>query len=213
MKRIFAGLFVFALTIGAAQAQAQTKDSTHRKHEKHSKGNMDRYERLNLTEDQKASMKTLREDFRKQNEALKNQASTLSAAQIQERRKALQDDFKAKSENILTKEQKEQLSQAKKGDKGGKGKKSGMKDHGERSRDLQKELNLTPDQQAKIAKLREDFRIKSEELRKNESLSKEERKKQFKQLHEENQNQMKQVLTKEQMEKIGSGREKRSDKK
>jgi Spy/CpxP family protein refolding chaperone len=208
MKRILTGILAFVLLMGTAQAQ--TKDSTHRKAGKHHKEHrMDAYHKLDLTEEQKTKMKELKADFKKQEDELKTQENTLTAAQMKERRKALSQEYIRQYESILTKEQKEQVAQFKKEGKGRHGK--GMKGRKHEAQKVEKDLDLTPDQQAKMKALREDFKTKAEAIRSNKSLDKEAQKKAFKQLHEENKAQMKSILTKEQLEKMDSGKGKRKE--
>ena len=114
MKRILSSALILALSIGAAQAQTTSTDKQkdqkkeHRGHHKGGRG--EGYEKLNLTADQQARMKTLKENYKKQAEALKQQETSLTAAQMKEKRKALHEQHRAQFESILTKEQKDQLA-------------------------------------------------------------------------------------------------------
>jgi Spy/CpxP family protein refolding chaperone len=210
MKKILTGFLAIALSVGAAQAQ--TKDSSFRKDKRHHKEHrMGSFQSLNLSEEQKAKMKSLREDFRKQHDALKAQESTLTVTQMKERRKALATEQRSKFENIFTAEQKAQLAQMKKNGKA-KGHYKGGKARKLEGARVADELNLTEDQKSRMAKLREDFRTQAEAIRKNSSLDKEAQKKALKQLHEKNKEQMKSVLTAEQIQKIESQRGKRPQK-
>ncbi|MBD0288327.1 MAG: hypothetical protein ICV79_23295, partial [Flavisolibacter sp.] len=85
MKKVITSALVLALTIGAVQAQKTSaeKDKSYKKEHR-----MDGFDGLNLTADQKARMQTLRNDFKKQNEELKNNTQ-LSAEQKQARRREL----------------------------------------------------------------------------------------------------------------------------
>ena len=61
MKRIITSALVILMTIGAAQAQSGSKEK-HKTHKEHRKGGFDG---LNLSADQQARMKALREDYKK----------------------------------------------------------------------------------------------------------------------------------------------------
>ena len=212
MKKILTALLAIALTAGATQAQ--TKDSSFRRHKGHNKEHkMSSFQDLNLSEEQKAKMKVLREDFKKQHEALKAQESTLTVTQMKERRKALMEQHRSQFENILTQDQKQHLAQMKK-DKRGEGQyRKGSKGKRDEAKRMAEDLNLSADQKARIAKLREEFRTQAQAIRNNSSLNKEAQKKALKELHEKNKEQMKNVLTQEQIQKIESGRGKRPQKK
>jgi Spy/CpxP family protein refolding chaperone len=66
---------------------------------------------------------------------------------------------------------------------------------------LQKELNLTEEQQAKVKEIRNGFRSKAEALRNDQSLTQEQKQTQFRTLMQQQQEQLKTVLTPEQQEK------------
>jgi Spy/CpxP family protein refolding chaperone len=111
-------------------------------------------------------------------------------------------------ESILTPEQKQQFEKMKadkkEGRKNGEFKKGeGFGRKGGFDRDgLAKELNLTQDQQDRVAKIRSDFRSQFVALRNDKSLSDDQRKTKFKELMKAQQAQMKTVLTPEQVEKM-----------
>jgi Spy/CpxP family protein refolding chaperone len=232
MKRILTSALILALSIGAAQAQQTTTKKgeghkkEHRGHHKDHKGSG--FEKLNLTADQKAQMEALKEEFKKESQALKAQESTLTAAQMKEKRRALHEKHKTQMQSILTQEQKEQIAKMKaehkaswEAHKGGKGRfdstargnfgQRGVKrDAGmQRSAELAKELNLTAAQQTKMQQLRTDFRSQMEAVRNNNSLTQEQKRTKFQELAKAQQEQMKSILTKEQIEKMQSLRKER----
>ena len=206
MKKIIMSALVLAVTMGAAQAQTATPDKTHRKEHK-----MHRLDALNLTEDQKAKLKTLHEQQKKEMEALKKDKEA-----NKEQRKEIHKKYRDQMESILTPEQKQQFEKMKadkkEGRKNGEFKKGeGFGRKGGFDRDgLAKELNLTQDQQDRVAKIRSDFRSQFAALRNDQSLSDDQRKTKFKELMKAQQAQMKTVLTPEQVEKMKSLRKEHS---
>jgi len=209
MKKILVVFFALALSLGAVQAQ--TKDSSFRRH--HKEHSMGSFQNLNLSAEQKAKLKTLREDFKKQHNALKEQEATLTVAQMKEKRKALADQQRSQFESILTKEQKDQLAHMKIEKKGNGQFRNGSKGKRYEAARMAEDLNLSADQKAQIAKLREDFTTQALAIRHNTSLNKQAQKQALKELHEKNKKQMKSVLTEEQIEKLESQRGKRPQKK
>jgi Spy/CpxP family protein refolding chaperone len=218
MKRIFTGALVLVFMISAAHAQ--TKEN-HKGGKHHNKEHKMAFDKLNLSTEQKTHMTALREDFKKQSLALKNN-SQLSAEQKQARRKELHQTHKAQVDAILTKEQKDQLAkiraESKANAKHGKGDRKrdgfkndsiGMTRKGAGHRDmkakgayLQKELNLSSEQQAKVVQLRADFKTKADAVKQDNSLTAEQKRIKMRELMKEQKEQMKTVLTKEQIEKM-----------
>ena len=74
----------------------------------------------------------------------------------------------------------------------------GAKGNGE----LQKSLNLTQDQQDRLAKMREENKAKFEAFRNDKSLTEEQKKEKMQTIKKEQHEKMKSILTKEQIEKI-----------
>jgi Spy/CpxP family protein refolding chaperone len=233
MKRILSTAFIIALSFGAAQAQT-TEGSTKKEQGLHRKGDRQGMgmSKLNLTADQQARIKTINENYHKQVTALKGQTN-ITVADAKSRREALQKQHRADIQAVLTAEQKAQMETAKKewkakGQRGdfrkgdgarkdttGFGKRGDRKEFkGKREgmAKMQQELNLSADQQAKMAKLREEFKTKSEGIRSNTALSQEQKKEQFKAAAQQHRDQVKTILTKEQVEKIEAARVKRSAK-
>ena len=226
MKRIFTSALVLALTIGAAQAQSTTADKAKddKKEQKHGKHDKDKgLKEVNLTEDQKARLKSIRENYKKEAEALRNN-TTLTAEQKQAERKKLHEKIRTESASILTPEQKQQREKmrAEKGshakgkfDKGDrmskahKGEHAHMKAKGEQ---VKKDLNLTADQEARMKQVRESYKAKFEALS-TEKLTQDERRAKAKELMQAQQEEMKSILTKEQQEKMQSLKKDRTPKK
>src|SRR5215217_3531621 len=109
MKRILTATLAFVLFAGAAQAQ--TKDST-RHHQKHQrKGGADMAKQLNLTADQQARLKAIREQEHSEMKALKT--GSLTAEQLKAQREALHKKYRSQVESVFTAEQKQQLEKLK----------------------------------------------------------------------------------------------------
>lgn len=211
MKKIITSALVIALTIGAASAQT-TANSAAKQQKKEQRAGFDK---LNLTAAQKAKMKSLRADFKKQMTDLKNN-SQLTADEQKSRRKELHQQYKTQTDAILTPAQKDQLAKMKadwkanhKDGKGKFGKGQAWKQHKDgkgvaRGAQLQKQLNLTPEQQSKMTQLRTDFKSKFETLRNDESLTQDQKKEKMQELRKDEQAQMKTVLTADQLQKLQS---------
>lgn len=235
MKRILTTAFIIALSFGAAQAQKQ-EGAVKKEHGQHKdgpgKGHEGRgLEQLNLSADQKTRIKSINESYHKQMTDLKSQ-SNITVADAKARREALQKQHVADIQAVLTAEQRAKFesqkkdwdAKGKKGDfkkgegfrndstgVGKRGEHQGMRDEKGFAK-MQQELNLSTDQQAKMAQLREEFKTKSENIRSNSSLSQDQKKEQFKSLAQEQKQKMKSILTKEQIEKLESARGKRANK-
>jgi Spy/CpxP family protein refolding chaperone len=208
MKKIITSALVLALTIGAAQAQTTSTQDKGKHAKKEYK--MHAMKELNLTQDQKAKIKALHEQEKKEMEALKNDKTA-----TKEQRQQLHKKYEEQMQAILTPEQKQQLEKMKEermaqGKQGaferGKGQKEGLK----RGADLQKELGLSQDQQAKVEKIRADYKGQFEALRNDKSLSKEEKRTKMHELMKKQQEDMKTVLTQEQIEKMKTLRKEHS---
>ncbi len=216
MKRILTSALVILFTIGALQAQTTTKE----KHKGHKQEQKMAYHKLNLSADQQARMKMVREDFKKQTEELKKQ-DNLTVAEMKKRREALHKEHKANVEAILTADQKPQIAKMKSEGKQ-RGKVSKKEFNGARDTltragkpiqgrsakkggpELGKELNLTTDQQAKMKEIRKEYKNKLESVRNDDALTQEQKKTRIKELMKQQQEQVKMILTKEQIEKMES---------
>ena len=221
MKRILTSALVILFTIGAAQAQPTSKE----KQKGHKQEQKMAYDKLNLSADQKARMKAIREDFKKQAEELKKQ-DNLTVAEMKNRREALHKNHKAQMDAILTADQKAQIakmrSEGKQRSKVGKREFNGNRDTLKRAgkpmqgrgakkggAELAKELNLTTDQQAKMKEIRKDYKSKIESVRNDNALTQDQKKAKVQELMKQQQEQVKIILTKEQVEKMQSLRKER----
>jgi len=201
MKRIFTSTLILALSIGAASAQT-TKEAQKEGVKKEHRG---QFEKMNLTEAQKAKMAELRAKHKAERESEKTN------------RKELMQRHRAEMEAILTPEQKAEMQKKraersaafekgkgfnKEGRKGGKQGQMARKGNFERRGDVAKQLALTTDQQAKMKAAQTDFRAQMQSLRADSKLSAEQKAAKRKELAQQHQAQVKNILTKEQQEKM-----------
>ncbi len=197
MKKI--ALAITALVIGFT-SMAQTADSSGRHKEFHK---MERHagaqylEKLNLTDDQKAQIKTLNDGFRQQMQDLKSNTG-MSADDQKEKRKALMKEHKEKVEAILTPEQRKQAQDMRK--EFADGNKGEMRN--QRFEEMTKNLNLTPEQSAKMKDLNASLRNNIQNIHQNTALSQEEKKEQMKSLMKKHKADMEALLTNEQKEQL-----------
>ena len=209
MKRIITGVLALVLFAGAAQAQAK-KDTTGFHHRQ---GREMMAQQLNLTADQQAKLKSIREDERKEMQALKNNQSSLNADQLKEQRKALHKKYSEQTQAVYTPAQKEQLKKLhaerkQKDGKKGQWKKDG-KGFSKKGGDLQKELNLTQAQKDQLSKMRAETKSQVESIRNDQSLSQDQKKGKIHSIMKDQHEKFKSVLTKEQIEKLQSARKER----
>ena len=216
MKKILIGALALVMTAGAAQAQS--KDTT-KHHGKHGKEMMAK--KLNLTEDQQARLKTIHQEQRKEMQSVKS--GSLSTEQQKAKRQELHKKYSEKIQSVYTAEQKAQLDKMKadwkaKAREGNKDFKKGRK-HGKGGKDFkdkaagfQKELNLTEQQKASMAKLRTESKTKLEALRSDKTLTEDQKKEKVKSIMKEQRGQMKSILTPEQLEKMKSFKKERKSK-
>jgi Spy/CpxP family protein refolding chaperone len=194
MKKILTGMLSLLLIAGAANAQ----DSTHGKRKQH--GDRQNHEmmanKLGLSDDQKTQLKSIHEAERKEMQSLKS--SNLTQDQMKAKRAEIHQKYKAQSQAIFTPAQKAQMDQMKAGHHE-KGKKF---TEGKRGDSRGEALNLSAEQKASVAKLREEYRGRFETIRNDKSLTDAQRQEKTKALKLEQKEKMKSILTKEQAEKM-----------
>jgi len=114
-QRLFTGAATAVLSVGlcgtafAQSAPAPAADPAPRS-ARAGRGHHDRgmYKQLNLTDDQKAQLKALRDSLKPRRDAVTNNAN-LSDAEKKDQLKALRTEFREKSLQVLTPEQREKL--------------------------------------------------------------------------------------------------------
>jgi Spy/CpxP family protein refolding chaperone len=219
MKKIITSALVIALTIGAAQAQT-TQAPEGKKHDK-KEHRGEGFKQLNLTAEQKAKLKTIHEEQKKEMQALKGEKDA-----NKEQRKAIHEKYQAQMESVLTADQKQQLAKMKEerkaawknGDfkKGGKFRQNGdstrMGHKGKfgKGADMSKELGLSATQQEQMKKIRADYSSQFQALRNDNNLTKDQKKDKMQELRKAQMEKMKTVLTPEQMDKMKSFRKEHS---
>jgi len=186
---------MMAFAVQAQETPGKTGDRPHSMDKrKHHRG-MD-MQKLNLTEEQKATFKSQKENFRKQMEELKKN-ETLTLGEAKKRAENIRKEHKAKMEGLLTNDQKTQLQKIK---AEGKEKHAAMgRQRGER---MKTELGLTDEQSAKMQSNRKAMGEKMKALRENKSLTDNQKKEQMKELMKQQKENMKSVLTEDQLKKL-----------
>lgn len=109
MKKLFLGLFAI-LTISVA-AQAQEKHGGKHGSRKHHDREMS--QKLNFSEQQKAELKTIHEESRRQMEELKKN-DKITVKEYNERKKIITDQRHSKMQALLTPDQKVKMEEMKK---------------------------------------------------------------------------------------------------
>jgi len=199
MKKIFFGFLMLALFAGVAQAQKPGKLKMKEEKEKP-------FQKLNLSDDQKAKYKSINEDFRKQMEDLRKNED-ITVKEWKAKREKLQQDHMEKMKAVLTEDQKAQINKMK------EDRKSRMMQRDEKRFDMMKErLALTDDQSSKIKSMHSETAEKLKAIHENKSLSIDQKKEQSKELMKQNKEKMKSILSEEQMKKLKDRKDKSKNK-
>lgn len=195
MKKLIAFTLVAAIAGFSASAQERREVKTPRTEQKMKMHDKKTMQELNLTETQKAELKSQREASKAQLEAIKADAS-LTDAQKAEKAKAIHQEQKNKMQALLTTEQKAKLEESRKASA------ARGKEIGEKKKQAYKDLNLTADQSAKLKAQREASKSKIEAIKSNSSLTEDQKKTQIKEVMQASKTDMKNILTAEQMKKM-----------
>jgi len=206
MKKIILSAVVLTMAF-AVQAQeiperkGERPPMTERK--KHHRGM--EFQKLNLTEEQKAKFKTQNESFRKQMEELKKN-DNITVKDWKAKAENIRKEHKASIDGILTSDQKAQIEKRK---VEAKEKQATMgKEKGEKMKTV---LGLTDEQSAKMQSNRKEIGEKMKSLRESTSLSNEQKKEQMKELMKKQKESMKSILTEEQLKKLKETKHKRPE--
>lgn len=204
MKKIMLSVFVAALVVTTSQAQ-DIKDRESGKHEmmrKHHRG--EEFKNLNLTEDQKARLKSLQEENRKQLAELKSN-DNITVKEWKSKMEAQRKEHRAKVQGLLTDEQKVQLEKSRQERTNRNNESSKV-----RLEKMKTELGLSDEQSAKLKNNREAMVEKMKALREDKSLNDENKKEQVKELKKKQKENMKSILTEEQLKKWEEQKHQRS---
>jgi Spy/CpxP family protein refolding chaperone len=206
MKKII--VTAFALAVATLVTQAQEKpEGRHERDGRHGgRHHKEFFQKLNLSEEQKAKFKALNESFRKQMGELKKK-DDITVKEWKGRMKTLRDDHKTQIKSVLTSEQKAQMEKMRQ-ERGEKRKASAE----ERAQRMKTRLGLSDEQTAKMKASREEMTQKMKALRENKSLSDDQKKEQFRELREKQKANMKSILTEEQLKKLKERKHKGSRK-
>ena len=154
------------------------------------------FQKLNLSEDQKARFKEQNVSFHKKMEDLKKN-DNITVKEWRNKAEALRKEHKANNQSILTSDQKAQVE---------KMKTEGIARHEamakSRSEKMKTELGLSDEQSAKMQANRVKIGEKMKTIRENASLSDEQKRENMKQLHKEQKEFMKSILTEDQLKKM-----------
>lgn len=190
MKKLFVSALIAVAMVGSASAQ----DTQPRREGfgRHHNG----MSQLNLTDEQKAEMKTINEDFRKQfSELQKNEDITVR--EWKSKMKSIREDHQQKVQQVLTEEQKSKMQKLHQ-DRKGKFHKRGKHNFD----NLKKELNLTPEQESALKQQRTETIQKMKTIKEDKSLSDEQKKVEMKKFREQQQQSLKSILSEEQINKL-----------
>jgi Spy/CpxP family protein refolding chaperone len=208
MKKILSTALAIVLLVGVSQAQTTEKGDRRHKGERKDQA----MEYLNLTEDQQAKFKSIKEAQKKEMQDLKS-----SGKVSPDQRKAIHEKYRAQYQSILTPAQKEEMEK-RKADWKGKGKHAhrsqGSGNIGQQAAFFKKELNLTAVQESKLTAIFQEYRTRVQEIRSNNNLAHEQKRTQMQLLAQQYMAQGKAILTPEQAKKFdqmkGSRKGKRS---
>jgi hypothetical protein len=155
---------------------------------------------LNLTDEQKAKLKSMNQDLRKQKEELSKQEN-VSVKEYREKMAKLRKEQQEKFQSILTPEQKTEMQKYK--DLANKktkvyGKKKEAK--------LKEELKLTDEQMAKMTENKKVTMERIRTIRDDKSLTEAQQKEEIKDALKKQKQGLKSVLTEEQLKKMKEGK-------
>jgi len=197
MKKLFLTAIILSMVFVAVQAQDEKPFKDGKRSHKGHHGMM--MKDLNLSEDQKAKMKTLNEDFSKQMAELKKNED-ITVKEMKDSKEAIVKNHRSQVQNLLTSDQKAQIEKIKQ-------ERKTKRQEGSKARfeKMKTNLGLTDAQQAQLEKNRKASMEKMKAIRENEALSNEQKKAQMMELRKEQKEQMKSILTEEQLKKLKEG--------
>lgn len=205
IKKILLGLFMTAMVTSTALAQDAGSGKPGRGHFGHHRYGM--MKDVNLTADQKAQLKSINEDFKKQMEELKKNED-ITVREWKGRMQTIRKDHMDKIQGLLTADQKATI-------------KKSMEDRGakfqarskERMEKMQKDLGLSQQQVDELKKNHDDLREKMKALHDNKSLTTEQKRTEIKEFRKQQHESLKSILTADQLKKLEEMRKSHGPKK
>lgn len=197
MKKVLVLTVAFAIAgFSLSAQQTRTVKPNQKEGKMHHGQKKDMMKDLNLTEAQKAQLKTSREANKAKMEAL-NKQDNLTVKEMRERKMALMQEQKAQMESILTAEQKAKIA----ADKATMGERRKNMD-GQRGEAMKEKLGLTNDQAAKLKAHNEATHSKIKAIQDSQNLTMDQKKTQIKALKDASKAERKNILTAEQIQKM-----------
>jgi Spy/CpxP family protein refolding chaperone len=197
MKKMILGLAALVMVSASFAQPTPGEYGKGRQHEmRNHHGGANMFEKLNLTDTQKAQVKSINEDFRKQMKDLESKEN-ITVKEQRDRKDALRKAHQDKIQALLTADQKTQLYQLKA---------DGEKRRAEMSEKhlsmLKEKLSLTDAQVSTIKSKQATTKSKMDAILRNDALQGSERKDQMTALREEMKKNVESVLTPEQKTKM-----------
>jgi Spy/CpxP family protein refolding chaperone len=198
MKRISLGFMALALTFSAmAQTNDKNNGDKQQLHQEQKANRREMFEKLNLSSDQKAQIKSINDNFRQQMQDLHKQEN-LTIDEQRQRREALVKEHKEKIDAVLTPDQRKQADASRAEFKAQRKEGRGAN----RLDELTKNLNLTPEQSSKISDLNATLKTNIKDIRQNASLSEDQKREQIKSLMKKHRSDVETLLTSDQKEQL-----------
>ncbi len=212
MKKTLFILFIATFVITTSQSQETKDNEPAEKHMMKKHHHQEAFSSLNLTEDQKAKLKVLNEEHRKQMEELKK-TDDITVKEWRSKMEAQRNDHQAQIKSVLTTEQQAQLKKEKAGKKnmhkhGRKG-----RTHGDRGQKMKTELGLSEKQSAQMESSHKAMIEKMKALREDKSLNDDAKKEKVKELRTKQKDELKLILTDEQFKKYEALRHQKTQRK
>jgi len=200
MKKLLSSVAVMLMISAVVQAQDSTakqfrKGGFHHKG-MHQRGGMMMGPELNMTDDQKAKMKSLHESFRKDMSELKKN-DNITVKEWKAKREVLVKKHHEAMQNILTPEQKAQIEKMKL-----ERKSKAAEFDKNRMEKMKTELGLTNAQVEKLNKLHESTRAQMQAIGSNDKLDKDQKREQMQALMKKNREESNNIYTDEQKKKL-----------
>lgn len=197
MKKIIAFTMILAVAGFSATAQERRtmKGKKHGMHQQHGQ-KKEMIKDLNLTDAQKAQLKTDREAYKVKMDALKKDEN-ITVKEMKAREKAIHEEQKTKMQALLTPDQKAKIAANKTGMETNRKNMDAMGGN-----DMKEKLGLSNDQAAKLKAHNQETHSKIKAIQDNQSLSMEQKKEQIKAVKEASKTQRKNILTAEQLKRM-----------